>query len=106
MVDFWLVVAREKLKSGNLSRDVSFFVTENAKKAQEIQVDKYFNNPGLFMIPYGVNNIDISIPENHQLKPESTGLKMMRDVLHRSTMQFPGRSEERRLRKGSTTRML
>jgi len=90
MADFWLVVAREKLKSGNLSRDVSFFVTENAKKAQEIQVDKYFNNPGLFMIPYGVNNIDISIPENHQLKPESTGLKMMLDVLHRSRMQFPG----------------
>src|SRR5690625_7225611 len=64
MADFWREVAREKLKSGNLSRDVSFFVTENGKKAQEIQVEKYFNNTGLFMIHTGGNNIDINIHAN------------------------------------------
>src|SRR5699024_320823 len=55
MADYWLVVAREKMNSGKLSRDVSFFLTENNKSAQKINVDHYFNNPGLFMIPYGLN---------------------------------------------------
>lgn len=90
MADFWLVVAREKLKSGKLSRDVSFFVTENKEIEQEIKVDRYFNNPGLYMIPYGLNNIDISLPKDQQLQSDSTGIKMMLDVLHRSRMQFPG----------------
>ncbi|HLS31030.1 MAG TPA: acyl-CoA dehydrogenase family protein [Flavobacteriaceae bacterium] len=90
MADFWLVVAREKLKSGKLSRDVSFFVTENKVIKQEIKVDRYFNNPGLYMIPYGLNHIDIALPKEQQLKPKGTGIKMMLDVLHRSRMQFPG----------------
>lgn len=90
MADFWLVVAREKITSEKLSRDVSFFVTENAHATQKINVTRYFNNPGLYMIPYGLNNIDISVPKNNKLKPESTGIKMMLDVLHRSRMQFPG----------------
>src|SRR5699024_2955486 len=90
MADFWLVVARKKLNSGKLSRDVSFFVTENAESTQNIKVDQYFNNPGLFMIPYGLNNIDISVPKTHKLDNKSTGIKMMLDVLHRSRMQFPG----------------
>ncbi len=90
MADFWLVVARKKLNSGKLSRDVSFFVTEDAESQQTIKVDQYFNNPGLFMIPYGLNNIDISVPKTHKLENKSTGIKMMLDVLHRSRMQFPG----------------
>lgn len=90
MADFWLVVARKKINSEKLSRDVAFFVTENAHAAQKINVDEYFNNPGLYMISYGLNNIDISVPKTHKLEPESTGIKMMLDVLHRSRIQFPG----------------
>lgn len=90
MADYWLVVAREQLESGNLSRDVGFFLTENAKTEQKIEVEHYFNNPGLYIIPYGLNNIDINVPKENKLQPKSTGIKMMLDVLHRSRMQFPG----------------
>lgn len=42
------------------------------------------------MIPYGLNKIDIKVPQQNKLIPESTGLKMMLDILHRSRLQFPG----------------
>lgn len=90
MADFWIVAARQKMGPGKLSRDVSFFITENALRKQKIQVEQYFNNLGLYMIPYGLNKIDVSVPENHRLQPHTTGIKMMLDILHRSRMQFPG----------------
>lgn len=90
MADYWIVAARKKLHSNKLSRDISFFVTDNAQATQEIKVEKLYNNIGLHMIPYGLNNIDITVPEDQQLQPESTGIKMMLDILHRSRMQFPG----------------
>src|SRR5690606_38589015 len=34
--------------------------------------------------------IDVAVPSYHKLQPESTGIKMMLDILHRSRMQFPG----------------
>lgn len=42
------------------------------------------------MIPYGKNILDIEVPADQKLNPESTGIKMMLDLLHRSRMQFPG----------------
>jgi len=88
--DFWIVAARKDLGNGDLARDIDFFVTDNTVTAQHIQVESYYNNLGLYMIPYGLNKIDISIPKNQRLKVESTGIKMMLDILHRSRMQFPG----------------
>jgi alkylation response protein AidB-like acyl-CoA dehydrogenase len=88
--DFWLVAARKKNEKGELVRDVDFFMTENADPAQRIEVERLYNNLGLYAIPYGINNIDINVPENHRLHPESTGIKLMLDMLHRSRLQFPG----------------
>ncbi len=88
--DFWIIAAREKLSEDRLSRNVSFFVVDNTQPKQQIQVEQYFNNLGLYMIPYGHNNIDVSIPKNQKLHPERSGIKMMLDILHRSRMQFPG----------------
>lgn len=90
LADFWIVAARKKLTDNNLSRDVEFFVTDNSIPEQKIQVENYFNNLGLYMIPYGLNTIDISVPENQKLEQKTTGIKMMLDILHRSRMQFPG----------------
>ncbi len=45
---------------------------------------------GLYPIPYGKNIIDIEVPGEFKLKEESTGLKLMLDLLHRSRLQFPG----------------
>src|SRR3546814_12517888 len=42
------------------------------------------------MIPYGRNKLNLTIPKKFKLNPESTGIKMMLDILHRSRMQFPG----------------
>lgn len=90
MADFWIVAARKKLQGGDLARDVEFFVTDNSKAEQKIVVEEYFNNLGLYMIPYGLNNIDVSVPANQKLLQHSTGIKMMLDILHRSRLQFPG----------------
>lgn len=90
MADFWIVAARKKMDNGELARDIDFFVTDNSKPSQEIQVERLFNNLGLYMIPYGINNIDLSVPTNQKLQQTSTGIKMMLDILHRSRLQFPG----------------
>jgi len=88
--DYWLVAARKDLGNGELARDVDFFMTNNAVARQHIEVESIYSNLGLYMIPYGLNKIDVEVPHNHRLQPESTGIKMMLDILHRSRMQFPG----------------
>lgn len=88
--DFWLVTARGQLPNGELARDIDFFISDNSVPAQQIKVERLYNNLGLYMIPYGLNTIDIKVPAAQRLVAESTGIKMMLDILHRSRMQFPG----------------
>src|SRR5699024_1439250 len=88
MANFWIVAARKNLNDQKLARDIEFFVTDNDKSEQKIHVDKYFNNIGLYVIPYGLNSIDVTIPENQKLEQHSTGIKLMLDVLHRSPCSF------------------
>lgn len=88
--DFWLVAARRKNEQGELVRDIDFFLTDNACAEQQIEVKQRFNSLGLYAIPYGLNHIDVEVPMTHRLNPESTGLKLMLDTLHRSRLQFPG----------------
>lgn len=90
MADFWLLTARGKNKNGDLQRDIDFFVCDAQEPGQEIVVEEYFNNLGLYMIPYGRNHIDVKVPATHRLQPQTTGIKMMLDLLHRSRMTFPG----------------
>lgn len=90
MADFWLVAARSKNAKGELARDIDFFLTENEAKDQHIQVEHYFNNLGLYMIPYGLNIVDVKVPLVNRMLYPSTGIKMMLDILHRSRFQFPG----------------
>src|SRR5690625_2061963 len=44
------------------------------------------------MLPYGRNKIDITVPSEYRLEPDSNGVTMMLDILHRSRLQFPGMS--------------
>ena len=90
MADYWLVAARSQKECGALGRDVDLFVSEDHMPAQHINVTKLYNNNGLYPIPYGINEIDITLPSTHRLIPETTGIKMLMDTLHRSRMQFPG----------------
>lgn len=90
MADYWLIAARNKTKNGELSRDIDFFIADNSKPKQHIIVEEIYDNPGLYMIPYGLNTLDLEIPKSQRLIPESTGIKMMLDILHRSRLQFPG----------------
>jgi alkylation response protein AidB-like acyl-CoA dehydrogenase len=90
MADFWLMTSRSKNSDGELGRDIDFFVCDVQQPNQTIQVEEYYNNMGLYPIPYGKNIIDIQVPEQNKLKPESTGLKLLMDLLHRSRFQFPG----------------
>lgn len=90
MADYWLVAARKEGKEGALGRDVDLFMTEDWIPEQHIKVSELYNNNGLYPIPYGKNEIDIQLPSTHKLIPETTGIKMLMDTLHRSRLQFPG----------------
>jgi len=90
MADYWLVAARGQKAGGALGRDVDLFVSEDKVPAQHIKVTELYNNNGLYPIPYGINEIDITLPSTHRLIPETTGIKMLMDTLHRSRLQFPG----------------
>ena len=88
MADYWIMTAREKNGQGELTRDISFFVHDSRKGG--IEVEEYYNNLGLYMLPYGRNQVDIKVPESHKLQPKGTGITLMLDLLHRSRLQFPG----------------
>lgn len=88
--EFWLLTAREQTISGDLKRDIDFFICDVNQPNQQIVVEEFYENLGLYQIPYGRNRVDVTIPEVQRLIPETTGVKMMLDLLHRSRMQFPG----------------
>lgn len=90
MADYWIMTSRQKFENGDLARDIDFFICDTQQPKQGIHVEEYYNNIGLYPIPYGKNIIDIQVPEQFKLIPESTGLKLMMDLLHRSRFQFPG----------------
>lgn len=88
MADYWLITARGMNNKGDLSRDIAFFIHDTRNGG--LEVEEYYNNLGLYMLPYGKNRINIEVDESHKLTPESTGVTMMLDLLHRSRLQFPG----------------
>lgn len=88
--EFWLLTARERSHTGDLKRDIDFFICDVNSPGQHIEVEEVFDNLGLYQIPYGRNKINVEIPEIQKLIPETTGVKMMLDLLHRSRLQFPG----------------
>lgn len=88
MADYWLLTAREQKNNGSLGRDIEFFIHDNRNPG--ITVEHYFDNLGLYMLPYGRNKLDVQVPVSYKLEPTSTGIKLMLDMLHRSRLQFPG----------------
>lgn len=86
--DFWLLTARKRGESGDLSRDIEFFIHDASLKG--VEVEEVYQNLGLYMLPYGRNRIDAHIPLTQRLQPKTTGVTMMLDILHRSRLQFPG----------------
>ncbi len=88
--EFWLVTGRERSHSGDLKRDIDFFICDVNSPGQQIVVEEFYENLGLYQIPYGRNRLDVKIPKVQKLVPHTTGVKMMLDLLHRSRMQFPG----------------
>ena len=90
LADYWILTARKQALDGKLQRDVDLFVSDNSSPFQKVVVDEYFENLGLYQIPYGRNILDVHIPKNQRLVPKTTGVMMLLDLLHRSRMQFPG----------------
>ncbi len=88
--EYWLLTARRKSPEGDLLRDIDFFICDVTQPEQRIKVEEFYDNLGLYQIPYGRNHIDVRIPKIQKLEPQTTGVKMMLDLLHRSRMQFPG----------------
>ncbi len=88
--EFWLLTARERTDNDDLRRDIDFFICDVNSPGQQIVVEEFYENLGLYQIPYGRNRLDVEIPAVQRLVPETTGVKMMLDLLHRSRMQFPG----------------
>lgn len=90
LADYWLITSRPKNDQNLLGRDIDFFICDVTQENQKVVVEELFDNLGLYMIPYGRNKLNLVIPEQYKLEPETTGIKMMLDILHRSRMQFPG----------------
>ena len=88
--DYWLLTARKVSESGRMGRDIGFYVCDVTQPGQKIEVEETFSNLGLYMLPYGRNRLDLTVPAVQELQPHTTGIKMMLDVLHRSRIQFPG----------------
>jgi len=87
---YWVLTCRELDDKRNLTKDVSMFLCDVSQAGQNIKVEELYQNAGLHMIPYGINQLDLKIPASHRMLPRSTGIRMMLDLLHRSRMQFPG----------------
>ena len=90
IADYWVLTCREVMSNGNLSRDIDFFINDNNHPEQKIKTTKYYNTGGLETITYGLNEIDIAVPEHYRFNKVSTGIKAMLDCLHRSRIQFSG----------------
>lgn len=90
LADYWIIAARQKGSNGELGRDIDFFLADQTQSKQQVVVEELYDNLGLYMIPYGLNKLDLEVPASFKLQPETTGIKMMLDILHRSRMQFPG----------------
>lgn len=90
MADYWILTARKMAEPGGLMRDIDMFICEVNAPRQNIVVEEYFENLGLYQIPYGRNRIDVYIPKEQRLIPQSSGIQMLLDLLHRSRFQFPG----------------
>ncbi len=87
---YWLVASRRKNSSGELAPDIDFFISDGNQMEQQIEVLEYYDSLGLYMLPYGLNKIDISVPKSQKLESGSNGIKVMQDILHNSRLQFPG----------------
>ncbi len=90
LADFWLMTARKQKPNGSLARDVDLFICEMDQPGQRIVVEEYYHKLGLFLIPYGLNQVDITVPSSSRLIPVSSGLKLMMDLLHRSRLRLSG----------------
>ncbi len=88
--DYWLLTARQKNAAGDLKRDIDFFICDVNAPEQNVIVEEFYENLGVYLLPYGRNRLDVKIPALQKLQPHSTGIKMMLDLLHRSRMQFTG----------------
>ncbi len=91
--DYWLLTARGDTGRGtpeepDLERAISFFLWE--QEFGGIEVQEYYRNLGLYMIPYGLNKVDTVIPDTNRLATKAGGVRMLLDLLHRSRLQFPG----------------
>lgn len=88
--DYWLVTARREKEDGSLNRNIDFFFCDSRQPGQLIRVEEYYNNLGLYMIPYGRNRLELNVPVENRLEYQGSGIKLMQDLLHRSRMRFPG----------------
>jgi len=90
LADFWLVTARKEKQNNKLARDIDLFIVDKRRKEQKITVAEYYHKLGLFLIPYGLNDIDATLPATARLNPRTSGLKLMMDLLHRSRLRLSG----------------
>ena len=88
--DYWLMTAREEKMDGELKRDIDFFVCDSSDPLQYVKPVEKFSNLGLYMIPYALNEVKVTVPSHHRFRPPRSGIRLMQDLLHRSRMRFSG----------------
>jgi alkylation response protein AidB-like acyl-CoA dehydrogenase len=88
--DLWLLTARRRDADGTPTGAPDFFICDANRSGQRVVVEEYFENLGLYMIPYGRNRIDVVVPPENRLERETSGMRMLLDMLHRSRLHFSG----------------
>ena len=91
LADYWLITSRQKQGIGELGRDIDFFICD----VQQAQSEHSKLKNIIITLVYTPSLMEKTLltsrfPSNLNLEPESTGLKMMMDLLHRSRFHFPG----------------
>ncbi len=84
------MTAREEKNAAELKRDIDFFVCNSSDPRQYVKPLEKFSNLGLYMIPYALNEVNVTVPAHHRLTAPRSGIRLMQDLLHRSRMRFSG----------------
>ncbi len=71
--DYWLLTARKKTDDGKLLRDIDFFICDVNAPDQNIIVEEFYENLGIYMLPYGRNRVNVKVPKIQKLKPTVPG---------------------------------
>ncbi|MBE7381294.1 MAG: acyl-CoA/acyl-ACP dehydrogenase [Leptolyngbya sp. SIO1E4] len=86
--EWFLIAARAKTPDGKLAGNVDFFLHEMSQGG--MQIAERYHTPGLLMMQYGKNEINVEIPTHRKLTfPSGKRNPLIMDVFNTARLAFP-----------------